>query len=446
MRVATGRPRVSGTPPQSTSLNWSRETSLTRSFLAPHFTLTLAVLAFGSVSAHGFSQVTHEQLIDILWVDSIRPLLLERYPGTTEAALTRAHAFAYGGCLIQDIGYYPFGKTFFSELAHYVRSGDFVASMLHNARNVDELAFAVGALSHYVGDSIGHSEAVNSATALMFPDLEAKFGPVVRYEDAPVAHARTEFGFDVTQTAWQRYAPRAYRKSIGFQVARRLLYRTFQEVYGVRAGGILGPARSALPTYHWAVASLLPAFLRAQVVLLGGRLPVERSDDAQRQFLAHISHAEYATKWRNAYSKPGIRSHLFAFVILMVPKLGRLKALSIKSPTTETEDLFLQSVNDAVETFRTLLADLRRHPGIQLKNVDLDTGKTVAPGESEIVDRAHAELLMRIIKEKIPHWGSIRNYLLLYYSDPTHSPHSRSDPQESRRLAEAIRILRAGER
>src|SRR5690349_17523342 len=101
-------------------------------------------LAFCAIPARAYSQVTHEQLIDILWADSIQPMLLKRYPGATPQALTRAHAFAYGGCLIQDIGYYPFGKRFFSDLAHYVRSGDLVAAMLRNARNIDELAFAVG--------------------------------------------------------------------------------------------------------------------------------------------------------------------------------------------------------------------------------------------------------------------------------------------------------------
>ena len=152
--------------------------------------------------ASGYATFTHEELIDLAWNDSIRPVLLEKYPGTTDAALREAHAYAYGGCLIQDLGYYPFGKELFSDLAHYVRSGDFVVSLLKNARNVNELAFAIGALSHYVGDSIGHSQAVNPSTALTFPGLERKYGPIVTYEEDPTAHVRTEFGFDVAQIAF----------------------------------------------------------------------------------------------------------------------------------------------------------------------------------------------------------------------------------------------------
>ena len=99
----------------------------------------------------GYATFTHEELIDLAWNHSIRPLLLQRYPGTTEIGLREAHAYAYGGCLIQDLGYYPFGETLFSDLTHYVRSGDFVLALLRDAQSVNELAFAIGALSHYVG-------------------------------------------------------------------------------------------------------------------------------------------------------------------------------------------------------------------------------------------------------------------------------------------------------
>ena len=68
----------------------------------------------------------------------------QRYPGTTETGLREAHAFAYGGCLIQDLGYYPFGKELFSDLTHYVRSGDFVLALLREARNVNEFALPSG--------------------------------------------------------------------------------------------------------------------------------------------------------------------------------------------------------------------------------------------------------------------------------------------------------------
>src|ERR1022692_3326005 len=83
--------------------------------------ILLLLLLTSSLPAGGYSVLTHEQLIDLTWADSIQPLLLRRFPMLTPAQLREAHAYAYGGCVIQDLGYYPFGKPIFSNLLHYVR-------------------------------------------------------------------------------------------------------------------------------------------------------------------------------------------------------------------------------------------------------------------------------------------------------------------------------------
>ncbi|HEY0784557.1 MAG TPA: zinc dependent phospholipase C family protein, partial [Acidobacteriaceae bacterium] len=188
--------------------------------------------------------------MDLTWTTSIRPLLLERYPGLSASQLDEAHAYAYGGCAIQDLGYYPFGNVFFSELTHYVRSGDFVQALLRNARTPDELAFAIGALSHYVGDSIGHSEATDPAVGDQFPGLRKKYGSSVAYDQAPHAHVRTEFAFDINQIAKRRFAPSAYLRHIGLQVAQDLLDRAFYETYGLEAENILGARRPTVRGYR----------------------------------------------------------------------------------------------------------------------------------------------------------------------------------------------------
>ena len=233
-----------------------------------HLTLLCCVLGLLFPSrCTAYSVYTHEAIVDFAWDDSIRPLLLKQYPNTTEAQLKVAHAYAYGGCAIQDMGYYPFGKTFFSDLTHYVRSGDFVASLFRNAHNVNELAFAAGALSHYVGDSFGHSIAVNHATAIAFPNLEQRYGKTVTYEDSPHAHVRTEFGFDIEQAAKHRFAPHAYRESIGLLVPRQLMEKAFFETYGLSLHDMLGEERPAMRGYRSAVRSFIPFFGRGEVVL-----------------------------------------------------------------------------------------------------------------------------------------------------------------------------------
>src|SRR6202167_3039248 len=170
--------------------------------------LALAVVLL-STRALPYSVLTHEELIDLAWNSSIRPLLLPRFPNAPEEQLREAHAYAYGGSAIQDMGYYPFGKPFFSNLTHYVRTGDFIAWLFQNARTIDEYAFAIGALSHYLGDSIGHSEAVNPAVAVEFPKLRQEFGAIVTYHESPYGHVRTEFAFDVDELTNQSFAPPA---------------------------------------------------------------------------------------------------------------------------------------------------------------------------------------------------------------------------------------------
>ena len=102
--------------------------------------LGLLLCARGS---YAYSVLTHEEIVDLVWTDEIRPLLLQRFPGLTEEQITEAHGYAYGGAVIQDLGYYPFGSTQFSELVHYVRSGDFVRELLLESQDANEYAFAL---------------------------------------------------------------------------------------------------------------------------------------------------------------------------------------------------------------------------------------------------------------------------------------------------------------
>src|SRR5581483_6955041 len=99
-----------------------------------------------------------------------------------------------GGAVIQDMGYYPFGSKFFSDLVHYVRSGDFISALLRDSHDLDEYAFALGALAHYAADNEGHSIATNKVVPLLYPKLERKYGDTVTYDQDPGSHLKTEFG------------------------------------------------------------------------------------------------------------------------------------------------------------------------------------------------------------------------------------------------------------
>src|SRR6202521_5045457 len=70
----------------------------------------LLIVLICSDGAFAYSVLTHEEIVDLLWTDAIQPLLLKRYPGLSEDQIREAHAYAYGGAVIQDLGYYPFGS------------------------------------------------------------------------------------------------------------------------------------------------------------------------------------------------------------------------------------------------------------------------------------------------------------------------------------------------
>src|SRR4030095_10650830 len=158
-------------------------------------------------SSLAYSVLTHEAIIDSTWDDSIKPILMRRFPQSTAEQLREAHAYAYGGSIIQDMGYYPFGSKLFTDLLHYVRSGDFIEGLLAESQDLNEYAFALGALAHYAADNNGHAIAVNRAVPALYPKLRMRFGNKVTYVEDPTAHVKTEFGFDVVQLAKARYAP-----------------------------------------------------------------------------------------------------------------------------------------------------------------------------------------------------------------------------------------------
>ena len=384
--------------------------------------IALSAITFSPVSARAYSILTHEELIDLAWNPSIRPLLLARFPGTTDAQLTEAHAYAYGGCAIQDMGYYPFGKKFFSDLTHYVRSGDFIAWLFRNARTVNEYAFAIGALSHYLGDSIGHSEAINPATGVEFPNLSRNFGPAVTYDESPHGHIRTEFAFDVEQATRQAFAPPAYLSFIGFLVPRKFLAQAFIDTYGFDIHEVLGEARPALRSYSTSARTFIPAFAEAEVVLHRHQFLPPPDDEAYKIFAKRVTRTNYDRRWKHAYHGPGFKAHLLAIFVFLVPKIGPAADLAIKIPNLDTEELYLRSVNHTVDSFHSALDKLGSEPKvlIALSNIDLDTGNHVKRGEYRRTDEAYASLLGRLTSQPdrtIP--IDVQQNILLFYSAST---------------------------
>src|SRR5579872_4777233 len=262
--------------------------------------------------AYSYSVLTHEAIVDSTWDSAIKPLLQQRFPTATAEELKQAHAYAYGGSIIQDLGYYPFGSKFYSDLTHYVRSGDFIANLIRESQDLDEYAFALGALAHYAADNNGHRIATNASVPLLYPELRVKFGKSVTYADDPFSHTKTEFGFDVFQAAKSRYASSAYKDFIGFQVAKPVLERAFQDTYGMRIEQVFMNLDLAIGSYRRAVGTILPALTRVAWQIKSQELRKDAPSMTRKKFLYNLSRSSFEKNWGTSYQKPGIRSRMLA--------------------------------------------------------------------------------------------------------------------------------------
>ena len=410
------------------------------------FLIVLWLIVNLNGSAAAYSVLTHEQLVDLAWNHLIRPLLLARYPTASAAELEQAHAYAYGGCAIQDTGYYPFGHEFFSDLTHYVRTGDFIMHLLRDARDANEYAFALGALSHYVGDNIGHHDAVNRATALSFPKLAKKFGSIITYDEDPHAHVRTEFAFDISQLNKRRLAPAAYLRFIGLSVSTRLLRQAFTETYGLSLRSVLGPSAPAVQSYRTSVRSLIPRFAHAENVIHRRDFPPDTNDREFSLYLQYLNETEFQKVWNGYRRGPGFLTHLTAILIRIVPKIGPASILAIAVPTVQTESLYIASVNRSIELYREVLTGMRSDSKTIpfIPDRDLDTGEPTKPGAYKLTDETYAKLLNRIVRlpsQPVP--ADLREDILRFYSDPSAPIHGKQNAKQWQQVETNVAALKS---
>ena len=388
-----------------------------RSWFGRVSALVVAFLLFLGWPAQSaaYAVLAHEAIIDSIWDTNIRPLLLKRFPGATGEEIKEAHGYAYGGAIIQDMGYYPHGSHLFSDLTHYVRSGDFILALLRDSQDLDGYAFALGALAHYAADNDGHRIATNLAVPLLYPKLKKKYGNSVTYEEDPLAHVKTEFGFDVLEVAHGRYAPDSYHDFIGFGVSVPLLEQAFEETYGLDLKRVLDNEDKVLGSYRHDVSQLLPKATRIAWSLKKDEIMKDQPGITKRKFLYNLSRASYRKSWGKNYEPPTIGERFLAFFARILPKIGPLKVLQLRMPTPETERMFEASFNATLDRYRTLLNQVGTGQ-LDLPNDNFDTGETTGPGKYRLNDETQAKLLDALANQKFVGASSaIRAELLEFF-------------------------------
>jgi hypothetical protein len=365
-----------------------------------------------------YSILSHEAIVDAAWDADIRPLLLKRFPGATPDQLKEAHGYAYGGAIIQDMGYYPHGSFFFSNLAHYVRSGDFVLALIRDSPDLDGYAFALGALAHYAADNEGHRIVVNRAVPVMYPSLERKYGNSITYEENKLAHIKTEFSFDVLQVARGRYASDGYHDFIGFGVPAPLLEQAFQETYGLDLKHVLSNEDKVLGSYRYDVSQLIPKATRVAWSMKKDDIMKDQPGVTKNKFLYNLSRSSYRKNWGKTYQRPTFADNVLAFMLRIVPKIGPLKVFELKTPTPAAQQMFEASFNATLDRYRKLLSDAGTGQ-LTLPNDNFDTGDTTGPGQYFLDDQTQAQLLDELAKQNFAGASpEIRTELLQFFGQP----------------------------
>ncbi|QHL86224.1 hypothetical protein GU926_01685 [Nibribacter ruber] len=368
------------------------------------------------LKARSYGVLTHQAIIDVAWEPSLVPVLRKRFPGATQEQLKEAHAHAYGGAIIQDMGYYPFGNVFFTDLTHYTRTGDFIEALFQEATNLNEYAFALGALAHYYSDNYGHPIGTNRAVALVYPEVKAAHGPVVTYEEDPAAHIKTEFGFDVLQVARGNYAPEAYHDFIGFEVSKEVLERAFKKTYGLELKSLFISLEVTIATFRRSVSTLIPSLTKAAWNLKADDIQKANPSATKRKFQYRINKTDYHKQWGREYQRPNFFQRFLSWLLRVLPKIGPNKALAFVPPTPAAEKVFMESFNVTSDQYAAKLKVLNWQDAV-IVNKDLDTGNETKIGTYGKTDKTYAELLNRLAKDDFKQLPpALKKDLLQFYA------------------------------
>lgn len=380
------------------------------------FFILIILLFFRFNLCFAYSSLTHLAVVDAAWEDILLPALKQKFPYATEEQLKQAKAFAYGGSVAPDLGYGRHGNKLFSNLVHYVRTGDFVTTLLQEAQDINEYALALGVLTHYYADAFGHSIGVNRSVPLMFPGMRIKFGDVVTYADDKLTHSRTEFSFDVVQAEKGNYVSKAYHDFIGFQISKPVLQRAFLKTYGIGIDELFGNFDKAVGSFRWIVKDLMPEITKQAWKSHKKDIKKLSPSITRHRYVYRMRRLDYFGEFGKVRAESSIRATVFSIIFRFAPKIGPLKRWKFKTPTQKAQLLFTESFDSTVIHYR---AGVKRSEGLNpiFENTDWDTGKRTAQHEYSLADKTYSDWVIRL-KEKdfITVNPPVKKNILSYYN------------------------------
>jgi hypothetical protein len=243
---------------------------------------------------------------------------------------------------------------------------------------------------------------------------------------------KTEFGFDTFQVARDRYASAQYHDFIGFQVSVPLLERVFPIVYGLDLTDVLTRKDLAIGSYRFSISRLIPQLTQVALQMHKKELIRETPNFSRRKFLYRLSRSDYEREWGKTYVKPGLGTRILSTLLRIMPKIGPFKKLGFNSPTPQTEDLYIKSINATTDHYRVLLEEVRARK-LVLPDCDLDDGKET------VADDAYATLLAKLSASNFDKTSpQLRDNILEFYARP--APPGKTKKELARQQAAAANL------
>ncbi|GGI49767.1 hypothetical protein GCM10011425_09790 [Mucilaginibacter galii] len=389
-----------------------------------------------------FSILAHEAIVDAEWDITLKPLLLKKYPGATLDDLIKAHSYTYGGSLVADIGYMPGGDAYFTDLLHYVRSGDFIINLLNEANSLNEYAFALGALSHYMADKYGHSMATNVTVPELYPKLKQKFGNVVTYENDHTSHSRMEFAYDAVQVGRSNYASVAYHDFIGFNIATPVLEKAFFKTYGQQLNVIFKNFDASISMMRWGVKNLFPALTKKAWRAKRREIRQANGNAKVRSFKYKMSRRMYNKEFSGKRNKPDFKARALAFLVKVMPKIGPLKNLKFVYPGVEGEKRFTQVFDTIIQKYAIASRQWDAQT-LTLNDINLDTGEPLGYGDYHLADNTYCKLVLNLQKEGFACLTPVlKEHLVKYFDGALLHETYKENPEDEAEMQLALQQMR----
>jgi hypothetical protein len=163
---------------------------------------------------------------------------------------------------------------------------------------------------------------------------------------------------------------------------------------------------------------------------------------SKKRFLYNLSRASYQKSWGKDYQPPTVYERFLAFLVKILPKIGPLKVLELRTPTPEAEHLFEASFNASLSRYRKLLEQVATGQ-LNLPNDNFDTGAAAGPGKYRLNDETHAKLLNALCKQNFSGASpEVRAELLEFFGHPDAPYATKRKPKDWARVQTELEQLR----